>query len=286
MATRPLVMPETFSGQEQDWSEWIDHFENVAMVNGWDTDAVKLKWLKVRLTGKAQTAFKKFTEAERTSYEAALKKLKNRFEPKSRREIYLAELPLKKKKHAESWGDFADDLSTLVDRAYPDLGAEAQEQLALTYYMAQVTNPQVAFGVKQSRPKTMNDAVTATMEMEAFLPGAGVTGPKSLRGVSSMDVRTDEQDTEQAASIQNSCPQPRWAQGLTDRLDKLEQNMQQLALQRQPGPRRHPTPSSRPRRNQPKPGRPRGEVKCWNCGKTGHYARGCAEQSIPSDQGN
>ena len=98
MATRPLVMPETFSGQEQDWSEWIDHFENVAMVNGWDTDAVKLKWLKVRLTGKAQTAFKKFTEAERTSYEAALKKLKNRFEPKSRREIYLAELPLKKKK--------------------------------------------------------------------------------------------------------------------------------------------------------------------------------------------
>ena len=173
-----------------------------------------------------------------------------------------------------------------MDRAYPDLGAEAQEQLALTYYMAQVTNPQVAFGVKQSRPKTMNDAVTATMEMEAFLPGAGVTGPKSLRGVSSMDVRTDEQDTEQAASIQNSCPQPRWAQGLTDRLDKLEQNMQQLALQRQPGPRRHPTPSSRPRRNQPKPGRPRGEVKCWNCGKTGHYARGCAEQSIPSDQGN
>ena len=42
-------MPETFSGQEQDWSEWIDHFENVAVVNGWDTDAVKLKWLKVRI---------------------------------------------------------------------------------------------------------------------------------------------------------------------------------------------------------------------------------------------
>ena len=128
MATKPLVLPETFSGQEQDWSEWIDHFENVAVVNGWDSGEVKLTWLKVRLTGKAQAAFKKFTEADKATYDAAVKKLKDRFEPSSRREMYLAELPLKKKKHSESWGDFADDLRTLVERAYPNLDSTAQEE--------------------------------------------------------------------------------------------------------------------------------------------------------------
>ena len=257
-------------------------FQNIAAVNGWDAD-VKLQWLKVRLMGKAQAAFKKFTETDRETYDATVKKLKEHFEPSSKRELHLAELPLKKKKHSESWGDFADDLRTLVDRAYPDLDNAAQEQLTLTYYLAQITNPQVAFGVKQTRPKTVNDAVVATMETEAFLPGGSA---KPLR-IASMDVHMDEPVTELTAAVQNDYTQPRWVRGLTERLDKLERNMQQLTLQR-PARRPASSPSPRPRRNQTTSGRSR-EVKCWNCGKVGHYARGCAAESerpSTTDQGN
>ena len=42
---RPLVLPEPFTG-ETDYCDWTDHFENVAVVNGWD-EAAKLQWLKV-----------------------------------------------------------------------------------------------------------------------------------------------------------------------------------------------------------------------------------------------
>ena len=57
---RPLVLPEPFCG-EASLSDWVDHFENVAAVNGWETPE-KLLWLKVRLTGRAQSAFKRFPE--------------------------------------------------------------------------------------------------------------------------------------------------------------------------------------------------------------------------------
>ena len=56
MATRPVVLPQNFSG-DTSW-EWESHFQNVAAVNNW-TEEDKLKWRKVRLTGRAQTAFKR-----------------------------------------------------------------------------------------------------------------------------------------------------------------------------------------------------------------------------------
>ena len=86
---RPLVLPEPFTG-ETDYCDWIDHFENVAAVNGWD-EAAKLQWLRVRLTGKAQTALKRLPEDTRRSYANTLAALKRRFEPDSKRELYIAE---------------------------------------------------------------------------------------------------------------------------------------------------------------------------------------------------
>ena len=59
MASRPAVLPEMYSG-EGSFTEWIDHFDSVAEVNAWD-DAAKSLWIRVRLVGRAQTAFKRLT---------------------------------------------------------------------------------------------------------------------------------------------------------------------------------------------------------------------------------
>ena len=73
MATpqRPLVLPEPYNGESR-WEEWMYHFESVADVNGWD-EAQQLKWLKVRLTRRAQTAFQRLPEAARADYKEAKK---------------------------------------------------------------------------------------------------------------------------------------------------------------------------------------------------------------------
>lgn len=36
MASRPVAIPEVFTGDgSQTWSDWQDHFDSVAEVNGW-----------------------------------------------------------------------------------------------------------------------------------------------------------------------------------------------------------------------------------------------------------
>ena len=41
---------------------------------------------------------------------------------------------------------------------FPDLQPESRECLALQSYLKQLDQPQVAFGVKQTRPRTLDDS--------------------------------------------------------------------------------------------------------------------------------
>ena len=56
----------------------------------------------------------------------------------------------------------------LADKAFPDLQEEARDRLSLNRYMDQITDPQINFVVKQRRPKTLEAAVTATLEQESY----------------------------------------------------------------------------------------------------------------------
>ena len=95
-AERPVITPEPFSG-EQSWEDWIDQFESIASINGWN-DEQKLIWLKVRLTGSALLVYKKFSVTARASFKNAVVTLAERFEPESRRDLYLAEFQSRCKK--------------------------------------------------------------------------------------------------------------------------------------------------------------------------------------------
>ena len=168
MAARPVVLPEPYNGESR-WDEWISHFEDVAAVNTWDAGA-KLLWLRVRLTGKARTAYQRIADVtDAPTYNNMKTALTKRFDPESKRELYLAEMQARMRRTGEGWADYADELRSLADKAYPDLQVEAREQIALTHFLSQLTNQQISFSVKQSRPKTVDDAVSATLQMEAYL---------------------------------------------------------------------------------------------------------------------
>lgn len=257
---KPLVLPETYSGTE-DWDDWCFHFENVAAVNGWD-DAQKLKWLRVRLIGRAQKALHRLPETSRTTYEVTRTALKARFDPESRQTRYQAEFQTRRKRTGEGWADFADDLKVLADKAYPSLREEAREQLTINAYLLQLTNPQVAFAVKQKQPRTVDEVVSATLEMESYLVSPGHAGIAS---------------TLQAEEELTVCPVSR-----EDRVEKLSHAVEQLTEQVKRLQQGMGTGDQRAGVTMPALRRPfSGE--CWKCHRRGHMARNCSQGRL---QGN
>ena len=144
MASRPVALPEVFNG-EGSWTDWLDHFESVADVNEWDAAANK-KWIRARLTGRAAKALRKLPDDDCETFDKITATLKKRFEPKCKKEVYMAEFQAKRKKRTEDWAAFGEDLKTLVERAYPMLQAEAQELLALNHFLSQLEDSQLSFG--------------------------------------------------------------------------------------------------------------------------------------------
>ena len=86
---RPLVSPDTYSG-DRNWTDWVEHFEVAALVNGWDKPT-KLLWLPVWLTGKAQTAWRRLVPEVKQNFQAAKDTLQKRIEPESKRQLYVFE---------------------------------------------------------------------------------------------------------------------------------------------------------------------------------------------------
>ena len=276
---RPLVLPDTYSGEagSYNWSDWIAHFENVAAVNGWD-DPAKLLWLRVRLTGRAQTALKRLPAATRESYADARRALEERFEPASKRDLYLSAFQTRHKKRFESWEDLAEDLRTLAEKAYPQLTEDAREQLALYHFLSRIDDTQLAISVKQRRPSTLDEAVSATLEVEAILTTTG----KSLR-IAGVDDAGSTETPGSSTSVAAATAQERQdatlelLKTLVERVEKLEMNQRT----------REPPHTSRPnQRGYRLPPTQQGSVICRNCGQEGHYARGCAAPRGRRSQGN
>ena len=204
-----------------------------------------------------------FSEVARGTYAAARKALLERFEPPAKKDVYAAEFQCRRKDKAEGWGDFADSLKTLVEKAFLNLEPAAKETLALNHYLTQIDNQQVAFGVKQRRPASLVEAVSYTIEMESYLQRPAKLAPVTTEEPPLVNTIQNQQGVMVKA-----------LEEVTQRLQKLEATMQDLS---QAQTKRSLSQNRGQRsRNQDQP------VVCHRCKQEGHYARGCAYRGTPS----
>ena len=252
MASKPIILPETFSG-DGNWEQWILHFRDCAVVNEWD-DSQLLKFLRVRLTGRAQAVFHRLPDSAKDSFDNAVRALEAHFKPEGKRELYLADFSTRNKRPVESWMEYSEELRWLAAKAYPDLSTKAHEQLALTHFLNSIRDTQTVLLVKQKNPSSLAEAVTYVMQIESVLA--------STRIVSSHEEPT-------SVPVLSASREDK----LLDLMTKLSDRIESISLQQQ-SPRF--TPKPRPPHRIPAPRAPRKPVICFRCNQEGHFARGCA----------
>ena len=164
MATKPALLPVVFSG-DGSWDDWLTHFNDVAVVNGWD-DANKLKWLKVRLTGRAQRAFKRMPDEKKEDFATvtAIKLLEDRFEPPSKKELYVAEFQSYHKKSNE---ELAENLRVLSEKAHRDLGENAKVLPSAQPIFEIAKQPSYCFGGASA--KDFRRGCNRILEVESYV---------------------------------------------------------------------------------------------------------------------
>ncbi|KAL5468842.1 hypothetical protein EMCRGX_G029965 [Ephydatia muelleri] len=129
--------------------------------------------------------------------------LRIRFEPDNKRQRYAAEFHSRQRCDDEKWGDFADQLRCLADKAFPTLEEGARELLA-------------------KRPETMEEAVAATLEMESYSTQCVKEKEKKVSFVE----EATEHDVGMVRSQQNVIP---LLEAIVSRLEKLESYLQSFS---------------------------------------------------------
>ena len=133
----PVLKPDFYTGEE-DWESYFSHFSNCADLGRW-TDTEKALTLASCLKGPARTFYLGLREQERRSYFILVQRLNERFGSSRQQTRYLTKFETRRRQAGETSASFGDDLRLIAQRAYPDLGPEAQDKLALHQFFKTIS---------------------------------------------------------------------------------------------------------------------------------------------------
>ena len=125
------------------------------------------------------------------------------------------------KKRNKDWAMFGDDLTLFANQAYPDLPDEARKRFVLNQYLSQLDTVQVAFGVRQAKPKAVDEPLCLTLEMESCMQ---LTRPNKIAATLPDDY---ESDVVGAASTQTVSRPPR-PQRILEQMDHLQTELRSV----------------------------------------------------------
>ena len=178
------MKPQTYDGTS-DWPNYLTQFELVATYNGWDEDE-KLAWLGNSLRGEAMSTLGRLDESDKESYSSLVHYLNLRFGTDA--EVYQLLLERRVRNVDESLSQLANNIRTLVKRAYPT-GREIWETLAVQHFKKAIPDYDTNFQISVSNPKTLDEALLIAYRVENFKISYKLQRNEEING--SMNQRLD-----------------------------------------------------------------------------------------------
>lgn len=130
MSQIPPLSKYSGNSDAETFEEWHEQFQLVATVCKWD-ERLKLANLATRLQGQAYSFYRTCSQQQRTSYEGLVLALSQRFKPVRIQAVQSGQFHSRKQGTSERVDEYAQDLSRLYQRAYPqtDLGSREAEEM-------------------------------------------------------------------------------------------------------------------------------------------------------------
>lgn len=267
---------ETFDGLT-DVQRFLDHFDVVAVANGWNEEAQRLQ-LPTALKGAAFDFYRRLTKEEKTDIKALRDALEKEFGACALESDYARLFVSRRRQVGESLSDFAEALKSLGRKAYPSFSAEQLDKLCQSHFinggLTETLRVQLLVGAKEQ--ESYRELVARARRLEQVLV------PSLVRAVAT----EDSQDQGAAAACSEFKTQ---LEKLTEAVSALERKVENMQTQRSTGGGGmgssnrplNPCPICHQKghwsRNCPEKGSKKADkVICFKCQQPGHMARGCA----------
>ena len=163
---RPKVMPDHYD-EKTSWTEYLGHFEICAELNEW-SNLQKAQYLCVSLRGAAAQVLRSMPREQLHVYRDVVRALNRRFNPENQTELFRAQLKNRHQRQNESLPELAQELRRLVQLAYPTASLDILDVLGKDQFIDALDDSEIRWRVYQIKARTLDDAVCAAVEMEAY----------------------------------------------------------------------------------------------------------------------
>jgi len=258
---RPKVRPTTYDGSSS-WEDYAAQFQLVAEINNWDY-VTKASYLAISLSAPALSVLGDLSYDQRRDFKDITSALATRFGTEHRTEMFKAQIKTRTRQRNESLPELAQALRRMARQAYPEAPADLRETLARDYFVDSLGDADTRWKVKQSRPRTLNEAVDIAVELEAFQLAEQQRNYPARMTYATGNVGSMHNPADVSPDV-----------SFKREVEGLKEIVRRLARERR---------SQRPQR--------RFTDGCWTCGRTDHIKRNCPsvkdqerQQPQPQDQ--
>ncbi|PIK62875.1 Retrovirus-related Pol polyprotein from transposon [Apostichopus japonicus] len=187
----------------------------VGDINGW-SNGEKARFLGARLKGQAHEVYVDLSLSDKRDFDVIVRAFNQHFEPDALISVRKAALKNRVAAEGESLTSLCSSIRRDVIDAYPNVNRNAQDELAMDYFISALRDRDIRIAVRRGAPKTLPEALNLALEIEAIDRAEGVIRQK--KAVFTVDTKGQEDFALRISKIESQMGR---LQELSERMTKF-----------------------------------------------------------------